>query len=443
MKKSFLIILTLATIKPVNAQLLDFQNAIYYTASGTTLTATGLSLSSFNFNSSSPSDPLFNNGIYFSANDYLGNNLWIRVRHIAADPNGQNVGYNVPATASNPCQAANMLGGWNGFLYDFEIYQDVVLNSTRTNELGALFPVGITVASLERLFSHCGTHEWVSFSIKNSGASPWNLDATKFTGENPNSLPAFSSLLTPVNASSGCSPAGYTTTFPSGDTALSAISVCPVFPDCSEFKMSAGNVSHFQYGYEADNAGAYQGFSIEFGIHFIVTPLNLLLFKAQVQTNNISLQWQAANEINTSHFFIQRSNDGVTFNSIARVEAKNTGGNNNYSLLDTHPTNGINFYRLQIVDKDGKTTYSQIIKITLIGKNVLQLFPNPATKFIALSGLENKGAIRIIASEGKLIKQLPATANSMLIDISILAKGLYMLQYNSAERLEQIKFLKE
>ena len=96
-----------------------------------------------------------------------------------------------------------------------------------------------------------------------------------------------------------------------------------------------------------------------------------------------------------------------------------------------------------MVDIDGRTTYSPIVKIVFAGKNELQLFPNPAKDVITLSGLENKGVVKIIAADGRLAKQITAASNSMLIDISTLSKGMYVLQYSNDKKTEQVKFVKE
>ncbi len=172
-------------------------------------------------------------------------------------------------------------------------------------------------------------------------------------------------------------------------------------------------------------------------------PLSLLSFSGMLQSNYNKINWQTTNEINTSHFIVQRSVNGTTFTNIGRVEATNTSGNNDYSLTDANPINGVNFYRLQMVDIDGKTAYSSIIKIVFTGKNELQVFPNPAKNTITLSGLQNKGTIKIIAADGKVVKQLTANGGSMLVDISSLAKGIYILQYINEAKTEQIKIIKQ
>jgi hypothetical protein len=172
-------------------------------------------------------------------------------------------------------------------------------------------------------------------------------------------------------------------------------------------------------------------------------PLNLLHFDAVKNKTNVQVNWQTTNEINTSHFIVQRSASGTNFNNIGRVEAKNTSSTHDYSLTDASPVEGVNFYRLQMVDIDGKTTYSPIIKIVFTGKNELQVFPNPAKNIITVSGLQNKGTIRIIAADGKAVKQLSTKAGNMLVDIGTLAKGIYILQYSNENKTEQIKIIKQ
>jgi hypothetical protein len=64
-------------------------------------------------------------------------------------------------------------------------------------------------------------------------------------------------------------------------------------------------------------------------------PLTLLNFTASRNNNVISLTWQTSNEVNTSHFNIQRSADGLNFTNAGNVTAKgNSTLTNNYSFID-------------------------------------------------------------------------------------------------------------
>lgn len=410
----------------------DFEHTPYYTASGNALTNTNQTLEGFDYSTAASAHPLLNDGVYFAITNLTGKNIWMRVRHIASDPNGTGTGFNVPATASSPFRSGGF-GGWWGFLYQFDIYRDANLDGCRSNVLNGLYPVNIVMESIETL----SQPEWLMFENLNTESSNWILNSINFTGYNPGSSPGFSATNIPYP---NPFPGGFASTFPTASKNIYAIDLGG--SSYAEFKMSANNVSQFKYGYEYNSSGGYQGIRLSFGTA-IVLPLNLLHFNAVKNKTDVQLSWQTANEINTSHFIVQRSANGRIFNNLGRVEAKNISGNNNYSLNDGSPADGVNFYRLQVVDIDGKTTYSSIIKIVVAGKNDLQVFPNPAKNIITISGLQNRGTIKIIAADGKLVKQIEVAGNTLKIDVSTLAKAFYILQYNDGGKVHQVKFVKE
>lgn len=241
--------LLLKSFDKTQAQYLDFANAIYWTnPSGNTLTSSGTNLSGFNYVSALPNHPIFASGIFFPVVDSCGNNLWIKIKHIAADPNGTTNGWNVPATSGSASAAPMTIGGWHGFLYDFEIYRDSVLVGSHSNVLDTLYPTDVTVESRETLYNdNSNQAEWLSFVILNTESHGWNLNSINFTGSNPNSNPGFCDSLSYANAPNPLpcfSPA-----FPSGRDSIYAISL-NTNGTYSEFRMSADSVSHFLYGYE-------------------------------------------------------------------------------------------------------------------------------------------------------------------------------------------------
>ncbi len=264
MKQLILLSTILSFSASVYSQELTFGSSVYqYRLPNDSIYPSGLTLSQFNYGSADVNHPIFHDGIFFATQDCFNQNLWVRVRHIAADPNGTTVGSNVANTGGNPCQSPIMIGGWQGFLYDFEIYKDVNLTGERGNFLDGLFPTSITVASLEWLSGTCASSEWINFEILNSESTGWSLNAINFTGSNPASNPAFSAEMA-VYTTGGCYPPdGFTYIFPEGSQTLSFINGSS--NGYTELKMSAGNVSHFQYGYEFYISFGYQGMSMAFG----------------------------------------------------------------------------------------------------------------------------------------------------------------------------------
>jgi hypothetical protein len=108
-------------------------------------------------------------------------------------------------------------------------------------------------------------------------------------------------------------------------------------------------------------------------------PLNLLDFKAALVQGGVKLNWTTSQEVNVSHFEILRSEDGSNFSKVNRVNAKGGSGKTDYELTDAVNINGKAFYRLNMVDLDGRSKLSQIVMIRLNGKNqpVIVVAPNP------------------------------------------------------------------
>ena len=158
-----------------------------------------------------------------------------------------------------------------------------------------------------------------------------------------------------------------------------------------------------------------------------VLPLNLLSFTGSKQNNDALLQWKTANEINVSHFEIQRSNDGQTFTSIGTVAA----GGSFYSFTDanTFSSRTMAFYRLKSIDTDARFTYSNIIKLSKQVSVSLTVFPNPVSDVLTIAGLKQGGSIRLFTADGKLLKQQTVSAQTVTMDMSKYAKGIYWLQY--------------
>ncbi|MEP7164511.1 MAG: choice-of-anchor D domain-containing protein [Ferruginibacter sp.] len=233
----------------------DFENSEYYIKPAGTLIPSGQTLANFNYSTASPSHEIFNDGIYFPKVDHEGNNIWLRVRHIADDPNGTSMGYNVTKTQSSPFR--NMgFGGWWGFLYEFDVYKDINVTGVPGYTLDGLFPVNVQVESIETL----SPSELISFENLNSESTNWGLNTINFSGNNPNSNPGFSAT---NNTYSNL--AGFTSLFPAASKNIYAVDKGS-YPGYAEFRMRADNLSQFRYGYEYPDAGGYQGIRLYLGL---------------------------------------------------------------------------------------------------------------------------------------------------------------------------------
>lgn len=128
-------------------------------------------------------------------------------------------------------------------------------------------------------------------------------------------------------------------------------------------------------------------------------PVTLVEFTGKEQDSAAALNWDVREEQDLHSYELQRSNDGLRFDNIALVFPwDNQQAYNQYEYLDSKAKAGLNFYRLKMVDMDGKFKLSNIIAVH-IGQeaaNQVTVAPNPARENIRiiLSGLPN-GAYRM------------------------------------------------
>ncbi len=152
-------------------------------------------------------------------------------------------------------------------------------------------------------------------------------------------------------------------------------------------------------------------------------PLNLLSFEiTKAIENRVELQWKTSAEINTSHFEIERSTDGIDFRPIGSVEAKNSPGLHGYQFTDINRPSEKVYYRLKMVDLDGSYEYSEIL-LTKYTRGQIKLYPNPSTGVYNIEGLSN-GDYQVFDLRGKQIY----SGQSPTIDLTNQEKGVYILK---------------
>ena len=167
-------------------------------------------------------------------------------------------------------------------------------------------------------------------------------------------------------------------------------------------------------------------------------PLELISFNVdEVEHQSVRLTWETLNEINFSHFEVERSINSIDFSVIAKIDGKNTVLNNNYEYVDRTVKSGIKYYyRLRLVANDDSYEYSSLeyIKIDNSIFFIQSVSPNPTTDkikiyFNALS--EETLSMAITDVFGSVLEVQEWTANrgenSKLVDMKRYPAGVYML----------------
>jgi len=180
-------------------------------------------------------------------------------------------------------------------------------------------------------------------------------------------------------------------------------------------------------------------------------PVKLISFTAGLLNRQTKLQWVTAQEINSSYFDVQRSQDGTAFNKLLSVPAQgNSNLQHTYNATDDHPLNGINYYRLKEVDRDGQSSFSSIVYVKLDNGASYAVYPNPAVGVFYLDinlPAAQRSAIGLYDVNGQLLQkkdvQLSGGSNQLLWNISQLAGGIYFLRSANNTSMPVLKVIKK
>ncbi|MFT7614348.1 MAG: hypothetical protein ACI9J3_003330, partial [Parvicellaceae bacterium] len=157
-------------------------------------------------------------------------------------------------------------------------------------------------------------------------------------------------------------------------------------------------------------------------------PIELLSFDGYKDGSVNHLEWTSAIEINNDVFIIERSTDGVNFNSLGTVlGAGNSSTTLHYNFIDDAPENGTNYYRLKQVDFDGAFSYSQMIAIANDEKKMTSIYPNPTNGILNISA-KNRNKITHVFVQDTHGGVVETYTTPDQINISHLSSGMYFIQ---------------
>ncbi|QEC44580.1 T9SS type A sorting domain-containing protein [Pseudobacter ginsenosidimutans] len=160
-------------------------------------------------------------------------------------------------------------------------------------------------------------------------------------------------------------------------------------------------------------------------------PVTLISFDAVKDGRNTQLTWKTAEELNTATFEIERlsgnSNQWITIGKVAA--AGNSTVERQYRFTDDNVYPGANFYRLKMIDLDGKLAYSRV-RFVDFGNEAfpITMSPNPASDIVTIKGLTGSNRIQLLDVSGRLIQQFNSNDPIQKINISKLTKGVYMVR---------------
>ena len=111
-----------------------------------------------------------------------------------------------------------------------------------------------------------------------------------------------------------------------------------------------------------------------------------------------------------------------------------------YTFVDDMPSSGNNYYRLNQMDLNGNTKYSDIINVTVETPDQVVIYPNPFQENINIdiinSNLSNLYSVQIFdLSANLLINAELSSTNTNKLNLSNLNSGTYLMRVFSDKNL--------
>ena len=184
----------------------------------------------------------------------------------------------------------------------------------------------------------------------------------------------------------------------------------------------------------------------------ITLPVRYTLFNAKCDNKKVLLTWKTAQEQNSSHFDIEKSEDGIHWTVISTSPAAgNSNSERSYSFTDNNPVQN-NYYRVAEYGLDGKSQFTSIVQLSCNATNTFSLWPNPVhdKAFINITADNaSQVMITIFDSKGALVKMQRAMAlqgsNQVSVDMKSLSSGIYLLSidWNNGLMKKSVQVLKQ
>lgn len=160
-------------------------------------------------------------------------------------------------------------------------------------------------------------------------------------------------------------------------------------------------------------------------------PIRLVDFTAELKNADVLLQWNSMQEQQFSHFNIQRSTNGISFSNIARINGTGTTAAMKYDYLDRPASKAANYYyRLQLVDKNGSSTFSNTVSVKMRAGFASRITTTTSTALVYVSDVAGPLTVKLIDLNGRQLYQQHHNVNGtavLEVPLTGLAYGIYIL----------------
>lgn len=227
------------------------------------------------------------------------------------------------------------------------------------------------------------------------------------------------------------------------DTGGTKVMTTATFQNRNSFRVRTGGVASAANGASDRMYSFYfKNFTYQTPANFTL-PLVLLDFNTTVNNKKVSVNWVTGKEKQLSHFVIERSSNGVSYQDVAMVFANgNSDVKQNYGYSDAlnTDTKGVLYYRLKMVDVDGKFQYSEVRLVRIGDKQEevkVSVYPNPVVNEVRVTvpaTWQNQNvSIDLFNINGQLVKHAAVSRSGQTetLNVNGLVAGMYVVKVSN------------
>jgi hypothetical protein len=148
------------------------------------------------------------------------------------------------------------------------------------------------------------------------------------------------------------------------------------------------------------------------------------------ESGKVWLQWDVDSIINGDYFIVERSPDGVRYETIGVLLSDN--GKAHYELMDQSPPNGSEFYRVRCSGYTGQPLYSKAMELNMSGDVDFKFYPNPVDKLFIVR-TEHSVDIQILDPSGTVRLSKRLQSGIQVVNAGMLERGVYILRVTDKE----------
>ena len=199
---------------------------------------------------------------------------------------------------------------------------------------------------------------------------------------------------------------------------------------------------------------SFSGFTVG-GAANTVLPVKIEFFTGAKQDKANQLNWKVTCVGSPSvTLVLERSNDGRNFGQVyTSGSVSSIRCDQPFSYSDDKRAAGVNYYRVKMIDADGKVTYSDIVTIFNNGKSIdiTGFYPNPVKDIATLSIESAKSSlieIKVSDIAGRVVLSqklnIVSGSNQLSLNLAKLAAGTYQVTASAdGTMLNAIRFVKQ